>query len=155
MGDRGLAIVVAALAIIGVLAVYEFFFSRSPADLQRMKDMRTLQDALAAYHKDKSLYPPAPGGDPACKRLNVSLPWNNVAGLAGVLVPNYLTAIPKDPNPASCDMNYLYVANGPDDYAILVHLDELDMTKYPDGWCIGAAAGPGPLNAYSHHLRCP
>ena len=155
MGNRGLTIAIVAI-IVSVVGVYEIFFSGpSGPDAQRIADMHSLRDALTAYYKDHNSYPATPGAVNCERADRPDVRWNNVQGLANALVPKYLKSIPAEPNPASCDMNYLYVAPDANNYGILVHLDNIDTAKFHDHWCIGAAGGPVPVNAYGHDQPCP
>jgi hypothetical protein len=117
-------------------------------DAQRLGDAHSLGEALAAYFKDHAAYPPPTAGT-TCAGMAA---FDNVGGLAGSLVPQYLKAIPKDPNPRACVYNYQYWSDVKN-YAILVNIQSIDPYKYNDHWCIGAAAGTMPdLRAY---LACP
>jgi hypothetical protein len=114
-------------------------------DAQRLRDMRVLQHALAAYFKDHMAYPPKPAGT-TCPG------FDGVRGLTHDLVPSYVAAVPEDPKPASCQYDYYYWSDDKS-YAILVHLSDIDPAKYRDRWCIGASAGSMP--AITGHLPCP
>src|SRR5262249_13038554 len=64
-------------------------------DAQRLSDAQSLQQALTAYFKDHAAYPPPTAGTTCAE----GAAFDNLGGLAATLVPQYLKAIPKDPNP--------------------------------------------------------
>lgn len=120
-------------------------------DQQRMTDMQNLKGALSAYYEEHRSYPAAPVGDCPGKP-----PYDNLAGLASILVPKDIKVIPKDPRPASCVYNYMYFSDGKN-YAIMARPEAIDPGVYNDRWCIGADSGSGgrALPEPSRYLRCP
>jgi hypothetical protein len=130
------------VALGSVVAISLFMRPIDPLalDAARMNDMRALQKALAAYHDENDEYPPTPS------TVDCDAQYNNVVALDEYLSPKYIKRIPKDPNPETCEYNYLY-GSDEESYSLLVHLDNLNQ------WCIAATGGPSPeLNGLS---RCP
>jgi hypothetical protein len=109
----------------------------SSRDAQRKKDMQNVGDALASYFKDNSVYPVEPGP------VDCQAPYNNLGNLKAALVPKYIRALPKDPNPRNCLYNYLYWSDTRN-YSIAVNLETVDPTQYNDHWCMGASVGTVP-----------
>jgi hypothetical protein len=118
------------------------------SDAQRLSDMSNLQKALNDYFEDNDRYPATPAA------VDCPSGHNNVGNLSGALVPQYIAAIPKDPNPLSCEYNYEYWSDAKN-YYIMVHLDNIDPGTYKDRWCVGATGGSNTVSPASHSLRCP
>jgi hypothetical protein len=138
--DRRTVSIAVAVVVIAVVAVYGYMYLSGPSpsvswqpragdDAQRLSDISNLKDALNKYFNDNHSYPATPGGN------QCSGSYNNVVNLSSDLVPKYISAIPKDPNPRSCTYNYLYESS-PDGtgYVLMVDLQDIDTATYSDGW---------------------
>ena len=157
--DRRIVSIAVVVVVIAVVAIFGYVYISDsplpdvsqtlPGDEKRLIDVSNLKVALNKYFNDNHSYPPTPGGD------RCSGPYNNVVNLSFALVPKYISSIPKDPNPRSCEHNYLY-ASSPDgtSYVLMVDLQDIDPSIYSDGWCIGASSGT--VAGYSTTYRpCP
>jgi type II secretory pathway pseudopilin PulG len=133
--------------VVGVVGYFWFGTGSSDLDAQRRSDVRNLQQALDGYFKDHGAYPATPAS------VDCQTGYNNVGNLSDSLVPKYITTIPKDPNPASCQYNYWYWSDKKG-YIIMVHMDNIDPATYLGYWCIGASAGPPP-SMVKGYLPCP
>ena len=119
------------------------------ADSQRLAAMRSLAAAIDRYHDDSKSYPDTPAGD-RCQGQ-----YNNTGNLSPVLVPKYILSIPQDPNPRSCEYNYLYQATSDrKNYVLMVNLTDIEPAIYSDHWCIGASSGSVP-DYTGKYLPCP
>jgi hypothetical protein len=91
-----------------------------PVSAQRIKDLRALESALAAYFKDHNAYPASSGGyDGYFSNYGQSKPdW--IPGLA----PKYIKALPRDPRRLEkSDPQYYYWSDGKD-FKLFVHAPE-------------------------------
>lgn len=123
-----LLVVIAIIGILSAIVLASLGSARSRArDAQRASDLRQIRNALEMYFVDTGSYPTTGGldrvsGDPGCPILPystrgpspaIATPANWIPGL----VPNYISQLPRDPNPksvlgsngASC---YLYASDG-------------------------------------------
>ena len=111
-----LMIVVAIIALLaGILVPVLAEGSASARDSRRAHDLRAIQAALADYREDFGAYPTT-GGD---WQGDSDADGNMGYGLNGyipALVPDYLPALPKDPDPRypNATMGYAYRSDGVD-----------------------------------------
>lgn len=142
---RGFTLIemLAVIAIIGILSSIVITSldnaRKSGRDAKRVSDIKNLQIALSLYYNDYYKYPSGVSS----------------GSLANTLVPNYISAIPKDPNGSA----YKYVglgtaANGNCDNintpAITYHLGavmEAQSGSYPDASGLGGYTACGDLVA--------
>jgi hypothetical protein len=108
-------------------------------DSRRLSDIRHVSAAIEAYRLAGKSYPPTPVAS------NCIASYNNVGNLSVYLVPLYLSEIPRDPKPRSCEYNYQYVASvDGSGYVLMANLTRIDPKIYSDRWCIGASSGIVP-----------
>ena len=109
-------IVVTILALLtGILLPVLEGTSASARDARRAADLKSVQAALEAYKRVNGLYPDTGGqwqGDPA----NFGGMGYDAGGYIPGLVPDFLPALPKDPDPANpgADSGYIYNSDGSD-----------------------------------------
>jgi hypothetical protein len=160
--DRRSVSIAVEVAVIALVAIFGFIYmlpvyetDEGPArsdDGQRLSDISRLKDALNKYFNDNQSYPATPPGD------QCSGNFNNVVNLSSALVPKYISSIPKEPHPRSCEYNYLYVGS-PDGkgYVLVINLPNIDPAIYGDRWCIAASSGTvaGYTTPQSSYRPCP
>ena len=117
-----MVVVVMIVAMVsGVLVPAIGGYPMSSGDAERAEHLETIRVALEAYREDNGMYPTTFGiwiGDPR--------PYGGrdygVNGYIPELVPLYLDALPRDPNPdyPTEEFGYVYKSNGLD-YKFLAH----------------------------------
>ena len=108
---RGFTIVelLVVIVVIGILATISVISYNNVAakarDAQRLQDIKTISKALELYYLDNGRFPPSACGTscPSPKSINSS--WLTTSDgswslLEEALVPNYISALPKDPRAA-------------------------------------------------------
>lgn len=127
-------IVVTILAMMaGVLVPVLQEGQATARDSRRMADLRSVQSALADFHRDNGEYPDT--GD------EWQTDFEDGYGAAGYipgLVPDYMTALPRDPDTAQYpteDAHYMFRSDG-DDYKFVLNgtpedQDSLDDDGFP------------------------
>jgi hypothetical protein len=128
---RSVRILLAVVIVLVGAARFKPSHDPKSLDAQRMKDMRALAGALDAYYRDHNEYPPTPVGIDCWPNFNTAI------GLDTALIPKYISRIPKDPRPETCENNYQY-ASDRTNYVLLAHLDTLATGNH---WCVAATAG--------------
>lgn len=130
-------IVVTILAMLaGVLVPVLQEGQQTARDSRRMQDLRTVQSALADYFRAEGEYPDTAGE------------WNtdfddgygtngDGTGYIPGLVPTYLPALPRDPDPSrpTATIHYMYQSDG-DDYKFVLNgcPEEDDADSFQDGF---------------------
>lgn len=105
-----LLIVIVVIGILAAITIVAYNGIQARAnDARRDSEIKQLKTALAIYKSDTGLYPDACGSGSGCLADN----------LATALVPEYLKAIPKDPNPAT-PYSYVRATSSNDAYGIRV-----------------------------------
>jgi len=119
-----LLVVIAIISLLSSVVLASLSGARESArDTRRLQDMRQVRQALEMYYNDNGQYP-STGGTNNWRGTETSNSSVNCYGNHGDnaipgLAPDYMQAVPKDPNPKSNNC-YLYTSNGTD-YKFLIH----------------------------------
>ena len=146
-------IVVTILAILmGIMLPWLEGSWEQSMDARRAADLKSVQAALQAYYETNRTYPDTgdqwQGDPPAFGGMGY-----DQAGYIPGLVPDFLPALPKDPNPEypSNDQGYVYRSDGVN-YKFMVHKTPrsfdignpfMDPTRPNDAWQVST---PGAYN---------
>ena len=119
-------------------------------DTRRMADLKNMSWAIQAFHSVNGTYPTTSGawqGDPPAYG---GLGYGAVGYVPG-LVPQFIQALPKDPDPQfpSGDAGYVYRSDG-QDYKLMVHKTAesykagnmyLDPQRPGTAWAVSSPGG--------------
>lgn len=111
-----LLIVVLVIAMLAGILVPVLADSAAAArDARRGHDLRAIQSALADYHEDFGVYPTTNGNWQGDAQGDGGMGYGATGYIPG-LVPDYLPALPKDPDPRypNATMGYAYRSDGAD-----------------------------------------
>ncbi|NQU47703.1 MAG: type II secretion system protein [Planctomycetes bacterium] len=128
-------IVVTILAMLAGVLIPILQEGQSTArDSRRMADLRSVQSALADYYRENGGYPNTSGawlGD----AVDVGSKGYAADGYIPGLVPNFLTALPKDPDkqyPNATD-GYMFKSDGTD-YKFVLDATPEDLDSFAEGF---------------------
>jgi len=124
-------IVVTILAMLaGVLVPVLQEGQQTARDSRRMQDLRTVQSALADYYRATGQYP-----DTTDAWQNDNDNGYGSTGYIPGLVPEYLQALPRDPDPQypTATAHYMYRSNG-DDYKFVLNGTPEDADSFAEGF---------------------
>ncbi len=140
-------IVVAIIGILTAILVVNYNEARKNSrDKVRKSDLKSLQLALELYKAQNGQYPAAGCGAPAWAGPGPhSASWGTSCDeyIVG-LVPEYLPALPRDPNQENTDnVGYIYMSNG-SSYKALVHrsVESARITSFDDEFSRCPRSGP-------------
>ena len=89
-----LLIVIVVIGILATITIVAYNGVQQRArDSRRQNDARIIKQALESYHADNNGYPNCAGGTQAVGTKGAG----TVASCLSLLVPNYLSVVPKDP----------------------------------------------------------
>ncbi len=128
-------IVVTILAMLaGVLIPVLQEGQATARDSRRMADLRTIQSALADFYRDSGLYPDT-GGEWWGDATDVGTYGYAANGYIPGLVPDFLTALPRDPDPSfpNATDGYMFRSDGTDYKFVLDNTPE-DPDSFAEGF---------------------
>jgi type II secretion system protein G len=136
-----LLVVIVVIAILAAITVVAYNGIQARArDAQRVQDIKTIAKALELYYADNGTYPNSSCSLGAGCRINSG--WDTTAdaswqNLADQLVPTYISALPKEPQPSASGDPAIYGG---------FNYDYLRMTS--GSWCNTSATKPMYMLGY-------
>ena len=142
-----LLVVIAIIGVLSSVVLASLNTARERArDSKRVQDIQQVMRAIELYALDNNgAYPPQAVGADGCNHVTC------MSGLAPVLVPTYISAMPSDPDPTwahtTADYRY-YRCSGGLQYSVIMHHE---TGTDQNGWCnVHTTSGPyiGPATCF-------
>ena len=133
-----LLIVIVVIGILAAISLVAYTNIQSKArDSDRKSDIAAIKKALELYYIDNGTYPSSSGSTTINGSWTTSADasWDN---LSSQLVPNYMSALPKDPRSGSSANPAIYSGFN------------YDYIRLTNGWCNTSGSKPGYLLAYRY-----